>query len=219
MTRGTVRPKGEHSMMRGADDAMRDAVRDGRHEDVMALAVVGSVAPFAAFPQADIAAQKLREGREQAAGKAMAATSVLANNLAEARRRARVSQDDAAMAAHVSRQTLSKWENGREEPSLHDLVLLTSLYGTSLDRVLGLIDVDREHLLDLYEFSTPSNRRKLLRAAEQIQADKLDLADSDTAAALDAMRKKLDVLMAAATPEEQQFMEEMCRQLHGESQT
>ncbi|WP_010305626.1 helix-turn-helix domain-containing protein [Kurthia senegalensis] len=43
------------------------------------------------------------------------------------------SQNDVAERLHISRQAISKWENGKSYPDLDNLRLLSELYNTSLD--------------------------------------------------------------------------------------
>lgn len=44
-----------------------------------------------------------------------------------------LSQNEVATILHISRQSVSKWENGRTYPDIDNLVLLSELYKTSID--------------------------------------------------------------------------------------
>ena len=46
------------------------------------------------------------------------------------------SQEEIAEALEVSRQAVSKWENGTSEPSTANLIALAKLYGISLDELV-----------------------------------------------------------------------------------
>ena len=53
------------------------------------------------------------------------------------RRRYRLTQDDVAQFASVSRWSVSCWESGQRTPSILHAISLTSLYGVSLDWLIG----------------------------------------------------------------------------------
>lgn len=48
-----------------------------------------------------------------------------------------ISQEKLAEQLHVTRQTVSKWENGQEYPDLDNLVALCELYGVTADYILS----------------------------------------------------------------------------------
>lgn len=56
--------------------------------------------------------------------------------LKDARKNAGITQEDLAEKLHVSRQTISSWENGRSYPDIVSIVLLSDIYGISLDDLL-----------------------------------------------------------------------------------
>ena len=51
-----------------------------------------------------------------------------------------LSQQELAEAVGVSRQAVSRWETGQSAPSTEKLVALCTLYGVSLDALLGETD-------------------------------------------------------------------------------
>ncbi len=53
------------------------------------------------------------------------------------RSRARMSQGDLAEALDVSRQSVSKWENGNAVPELEKLIKMAELFNISLDELVG----------------------------------------------------------------------------------
>lgn len=60
----------------------------------------------------------------------------LAQKLIELRKAAGLSQDNAATALGITRQAVSRWEQGVNVPSLESLRALSRLYGVSLDELL-----------------------------------------------------------------------------------
>ena len=60
----------------------------------------------------------------------------LCEKLYELRRAAGLSQEELAERLNVSRQAVSKWENGAAQPELSKLVELSRLYGVSVDELL-----------------------------------------------------------------------------------
>ena len=57
----------------------------------------------------------------------------------------KLSQDDLADKVHVTRQTISNWENDRNYPDIRSLVLLSNVFGISLDI---LVKGDLEQMKD-----------------------------------------------------------------------
>ena len=60
----------------------------------------------------------------------------LAEHLKEAREKVGYSQQDVAEKLNVSRQAVSRWENGKTYPDIENLVILSQLYKTSIDDLL-----------------------------------------------------------------------------------
>ena len=65
----------------------------------------------------------------------------LGERLYQLRRERRMSQEALADALGVSRQSVSKWENGASTPDLDKLVRLGELFGLSLDELVKDVDV------------------------------------------------------------------------------
>lgn len=57
--------------------------------------------------------------------------------LRELRTKASLSQDELAEKIFVTRQAVSRWENGETQPGIDTLKLLSKLYGVSVDTLLG----------------------------------------------------------------------------------
>lgn len=51
------------------------------------------------------------------------------------------SQEQLADKIGIARQTISKWETGQAVPELHGLILLSNLYGVTIDRIVKEDDV------------------------------------------------------------------------------
>ena len=54
----------------------------------------------------------------------------------ELRAAAGMSQDDLAARVYVSRQTISSWENGKTYPDVQSLLLLSEIFGASVDSLI-----------------------------------------------------------------------------------
>lgn len=63
----------------------------------------------------------------------------LAEALKENRIRCSMTQEFVAEQLGVSRQAVSKWENGTSDPSTSNLIALTKLYGTSPEELLEAV--------------------------------------------------------------------------------
>lgn len=59
----------------------------------------------------------------------------LAKNLQFHRKKRGLSQNDVAASLNLSRQSISKWENGHTYPDIEHLVLLSELYEVSMDEL------------------------------------------------------------------------------------
>ena len=63
--------------------------------------------------------------------------------IAELRRRERLSQGELADKLFVTRQALSKWENGLSVPSIDTLCEISKMFAVSIEELLGLFDNER----------------------------------------------------------------------------
>ena len=88
----------------------------------------------------------------------------LCEKLYELRRAAGLSQEELAERLNVSRQAVSKWENGAAQPELSKLVELSRLYGVSVDELLSLEEAERvtPRPPRLSKLPRPRPRRRLL---------------------------------------------------------
>ena len=68
---------------------------------------------------------------------ARAVRASLSEKLRENRMRCKMTQEFVAEAVGVSRQAVSKWENGTSDPSTANLIALAKLYGVSPEELLG----------------------------------------------------------------------------------
>ncbi|MBM7645938.1 transcriptional regulator with XRE-family HTH domain [Scopulibacillus daqui] len=60
----------------------------------------------------------------------------LSHNLKKKREEHNLSQEDVAQILNISRQSVSKWENGNCYPDLDNLIRLSDLYRISLDELI-----------------------------------------------------------------------------------
>lgn len=60
----------------------------------------------------------------------------IANRLVQLRKSHHLSQEALAQKLGVSRQAVSKWERAEASPDTDNLILLSRLYGVSLDTLL-----------------------------------------------------------------------------------
>lgn len=60
----------------------------------------------------------------------------LATILKQKRNELQMTQEEVAEKIHVSRQTISNWENGRNLPDINSLVLISEIYAISLDELM-----------------------------------------------------------------------------------
>ena len=73
----------------------------------------------------------------------------LAQTIYQLRIQKGMSQGDLAEALEVSRQSVSKWENGGATPDLDKLVKLSALFGVTLDELTG--HLRQKDVLDLQQ--------------------------------------------------------------------
>ena len=67
-------------------------------------------------------------------------------------------QSDVAKVLKVTPEAYSMWETGVRQPSLAGLITLSSLYGVTLEYLVGITDARR----DYGNLSTDEERRQLL---------------------------------------------------------
>ena len=79
-----------------------------------------------------------------------------ADNLKVVRRQKQMTQTDIAAQLHVSRQTISSWENGRSYPDIGMLVQISKAYDLSIDRLLK----EDLGMLEHYEAQATSSRHQ-----------------------------------------------------------
>ena len=71
----------------------------------------------------------------------------LGNQIRKYRNALSLSQDALAEKVYVSRQTISNWENGKSYPDVNSLVLLSEVFGTSIDNLIkGDVEIMKEHV-------------------------------------------------------------------------
>lgn len=83
----------------------------------------------------------------------------------ELRKMRNLSQEDLAAELNISRQSISRWENGTAKPDAENLLRLSKLFGISVD---SLLNDD----LDISNKTETSNIRKFFRS-EEIKNNKI----------------------------------------------
>lgn len=73
--------------------------------------------------------------------------------LKENRLRCKMTQEFVAETLGVSRQAVSKWENGTSDPSTSNLLALSNLYGIAADELLKSVDDELKQEKDRKEES------------------------------------------------------------------
>lgn len=73
----------------------------------------------------------------------------IAERLQKLRKNAGYSQEQVAEMLGLSRQAISKWENGQVNPEIDNIIKLTEIYGVSADYILlGVENRIHAHVLD-----------------------------------------------------------------------
>jgi len=76
----------------------------------------------------------------------------IAGKLKKARADAKMTQEQAAEALGVSRQTISNWENDKSYPDIVSVVKMSDLYCVSLDRLLKDVKEEQEEADNMTEY-------------------------------------------------------------------
>ncbi len=98
----------------------------------------------------------------------------LCEKLYELRRAAGLSQEELAEKLSVSRQAVSKWENGAAQPELSKLVELSRLYGVSVDELLSLEEAEKsEARAAAADAPTPAPAQEPLTAPKKVRRQRL----------------------------------------------
>ena len=110
----------------------------------------------------------------------------LCEKLYELRRAAGLSQEELAERLNVSRQAVSKWENGAAQPELSKLVELSRLYGVSVDELLSLEEAEKDDAkaASSVDASTPAPAQETLTAPKKARRQKLLLGAAAVCLAL-----------------------------------
>lgn len=110
----------------------------------------------------------------------------LCEKLYELRRAAGLSQEELAERLNVSRQAVSKWENGAAQPELSKLVELSRLYGVSVDELLSLEEAEKgdAKAASSVEASSPAPAQETLAAPKKVRRQKLLLGAAAVCLAL-----------------------------------
>lgn len=71
----------------------------------------------------------------------------LSSQIKKYRKELNMSQEELAEKVYVSRQTVSNWENEKNYPDIHSLLLLSDIFNVSLDQLIkGDIEIMKEEI-------------------------------------------------------------------------
>lgn len=84
----------------------------------------------------------------------------LGNSLCSARKKADLSQEEAAEKLGVSRQTISKWETNETLPDIRQSKRLAVLYRVSLDELIEF-DIDVKEIEQIIEKTSEETQKKI----------------------------------------------------------
>lgn len=84
----------------------------------------------------------------------------LGNNLFHARKKSGLSQEEVAGKLGVSRQTISKWELDETLPDICQSKKLASLYGSTLDELVGF-DLDVKEIQEVIDRTSDAVSEKI----------------------------------------------------------
>lgn len=108
----------------------------------------------------------------------------LCEKLYELRRAAGLSQEELAERLNVSRQAVSKWENGAAQPELSKLVELSRLYGVSVDELLSLEEAEKGDAKAASSVDDSTPAQETLAAPKKVRRQKLLLGAAAVCLAL-----------------------------------
>ena len=108
----------------------------------------------------------------------------LCEKLYELRRAAGLSQEELAERLNVSRQAVSKWENGAAQPELSKLVELSRLYGVSVDELLSLEEAEKGDAKAASSVDASTPAQETLAAPKKVRRQKLLLGAAAVCLAL-----------------------------------
>jgi transcriptional regulator with XRE-family HTH domain len=108
------------------------------------------------------------------------------NRLLELRTEKNLSQRAVAKSLYISQGTYNNWENGRTQPSIEQLIVLSKFFGVSVDYLIGNSDdyqfmrmtgnykKEEEYLLKHFRALSPDTQTLVLKLLEQLQKNGLD---------------------------------------------
>lgn len=70
----------------------------------------------------------------------------LSNRIQSLRETNKLSQEELAEKLEVSRQAISKWENGVSKPDINNIVKLSEIYGVTTDFLLTGVEIPKNEL-------------------------------------------------------------------------
>ena len=93
----------------------------------------------------------------------------IGKQLKNARMHSGLTQENVAEKIHVSRQTISNWENEKSYPDIINVIELSSLYSISLDDLLKGDERMMKHLEDALDSASDQDRETIKRFMRQLE--------------------------------------------------
>lgn len=108
------------------------------------------------------------------------------NRVKELRNEKKLTQDVLAKKLGITQAALSKWETGKSQPDQRTLLILSDIFGVSIDYILGNTEqrtayalAERDELLPLspYERQLIIDYRKLNKEGERYIQQQMEIAN------------------------------------------
>ncbi|WP_203262154.1 helix-turn-helix domain-containing protein [Streptococcus uberis] len=84
---------------------------------------------------------------------------MIENQIKELRKKDNLTQEDLALKLNISRQTISKWEQGMSEPDIQSIIKISQLFNVSTDFLLtgenkneDLTQISHEYKMNFWMF-------------------------------------------------------------------
>ncbi len=90
-----------------------------------------------------------------------------------------LSQEKVAEYMGVSRQAVTKWENGQSAPSTENLLKLAALFGTTVDMLMSDKDKDHDLVQQVFQLCLKEKEKKEKLFGEQNEKKRTDSTCSD----------------------------------------
>ena len=145
---------------------------------------------------------------------------IVGKKIAHLRKQLNLTQDDLANKLYVSRQLVSKWENGIGTPSIETFVDMSKLFGVSIEEILctnDKVEIDEENIFKGHERSYIIN--SIINGSIEVDITNVlyQMSSLERMLILKAIKShklnvKIEDLIPKLTISEQKFLEkEICK--------